>query len=191
RSRYSLSLHDALPISPGGSAGCSCRTRKERFARPAGIASPGFPHGAAASPRSGGRGTIVPVQRQLWLELPPMSADAPRRLLVFLHGAGSTPETFVPVAIAWQLKFPGAIGAIIEGLRPGSLQSGRDWFDARGTATDRAARIDAAAEELAERLRALQRDTSLTPADTVVVGFSQGATMALALARQRPAPAAI
>lgn len=120
-----------------------------------------------------------------------MSADAPRRLLVFLHGAGSTPETFVPVAIAWQLKFPGAIGAIIEGLRPGSLQSGRDWFDARGIATDRAARIDAAAEELAERLRALQRDTSLTPADTVVVGFSQGATMALALARQRPAPAAI
>ncbi|HEY0877736.1 MAG TPA: dienelactone hydrolase family protein [Zeimonas sp.] len=131
------------------------------------------------------------MQRQLWLELPPISANAPRRLLVFLHGAGSTPETFAPVAIAWQLKFPGATAAIVEGLRPGSVQSGRDWFDASGVSTDRAARIDAAGAALAERLQALQRDTSLSPADTVVVGFSQGGTVALALARQQPAPAAI
>lgn len=120
-----------------------------------------------------------------------MSANAPRRLLVFLHGAGSTPETFAPVAIAWQLKFPGATAAIVEGLRPGSLRCGRDWFDARGVATDRASRIDAAGLELAGRLRTLQRDTAVAPDDTIVVGFSQGATMALALARQQPAPAAI
>lgn len=131
------------------------------------------------------------MQRQLWLELPPISAQAPRRLLVFLHGAGSTPETFAPVAIAWQLKFPGATAAIVEGLRPCASKVGRDWFDASGVSADRAARIDAASIELADRLRALQRDTSLAPADTVVVGFSQGATVALALARQQPAPAAI
>jgi phospholipase/carboxylesterase len=110
---------------------------------------------------------------------------------VFLHGAGSTPEVFVPVAIAWQLKFPGATAAIVEGLRPASLQGGRDWFDARGVAADRAGRIDAASRELAERLRAVQQDTGVSPADTVVVGFSQGATMALALARLRPSPVAI
>ena len=120
-----------------------------------------------------------------------MSALAPRRLLVFLHGAGSTPEVFVPVAIAWQLKFPGATAAIVEGLRPGSLQSGRDWFDARGVAADRAARIEAAGRELAERVRAIQRSTGVPPVDTTVVGFSQGATMALALARLQPAPVAI
>ncbi|MCD6732789.1 MAG: dienelactone hydrolase family protein [Burkholderiaceae bacterium] len=131
------------------------------------------------------------MQRQLWLELPPISTQAPRRLLVFLHGAGSTPETFAPVAIAWQLKFPGATAAIVEGLRPCASKVGRDWFDASGVSTDRAARIDAAGIELADRLRALQRDTSLAPAHTVVVGFSQGATVALALARQQPAPAAI
>lgn len=132
------------------------------------------------------------MQRQLWLELPPISAQAPRRLLVFLHGAGSSPEVFAPVAIAWQLKFPGATAAIVEGLRPCALHdAARDWFDASGVSTDRAARIDAAGIELAERLRALQRETSLTPAETVVVGFSQGATVALALARQQPAPAAI
>ena len=53
---------------------------------------------------------------QLWLELPPLSERAPRRLLVFLHGAGSRPEAFAPVAIAWQLKFPGATVAILQGL---------------------------------------------------------------------------
>ncbi|MDT3679916.1 MAG: alpha/beta fold hydrolase [Burkholderiaceae bacterium] len=131
------------------------------------------------------------MQRQLWLELPPISAQAPRRLLVFLHGAGSTPETFAPVAIAWQLKFPGATAVIVEGLRPCASNVGRDWFDASGISTDRAARIDAAGVELADRLRALQRETSLAPAETVVIGFSQGATVALALARQQPAPAAI
>lgn len=132
-----------------------------------------------------------PVQRQLWLELPPISAQAPRRLLVFLHGAGSTPEAFAPIAIAWQLKFPGATAAIVEGLRPCASNAGRDWFDAGGVSTERAARIDAAGIALADRLRALQRDTAIAPADTVVVGFSQGATVALALARQQPAPAAI
>ncbi len=131
------------------------------------------------------------MQRQLWLELPPISAQAPRRLLVFLHGAGSTPETFAPVAIAWQLKFPGATAAIVEGLRPCTSNAGRDWFDGRGISTDRAARIEAAGIELSDRLRALQCDTAIAPADTVVVGFSQGATVALALARQQPAAASI
>jgi len=95
------------------------------------------------------------------------------------------------VALAWQLKCPGATAAIVEGLRPCASNAGRDWFDASGVSTDRAARIDAAGIELADRLRTLQRDTSLAPAETVVVGFSQGATVALALARQQPAPAAI
>ncbi len=54
---------------------------------------------------------------QVWLELPPISASAPRRLLVFLHGAGSSPENFAPVAIAWQLKFPGATAVLLQGLR--------------------------------------------------------------------------
>ncbi len=111
---------------------------------------------------------------------------------MFLHGAGSTPEAFAAVALAWQLKFPGATAAIVEGLRPCARgDGGRDWFDAHGVAAERAARIDAAGVELGERLRAVQRDTSLAPAETVVVGFSQGATVALALARQQPAAAAI
>ena len=128
---------------------------------------------------------------QLWLELPPHSTQAPRRLLVFLHGAGSSAEAFAPIALAWQLKFPGATAAILEALRAGSLQQGKDWFDARGVAADRKSRIQDASAVVARRVEALQRATRIDGARTVVVGFSQGATVALEFARSHAALASI
>jgi phospholipase/carboxylesterase len=128
---------------------------------------------------------------QLWLELPPISADAPRRLLVFLHGAGSRPEIFAPIAISWQLKFPGATAAILQGLQPSPAKSGLDWFDARGVAAERVERVDRATRTVASRLVALQDAAQVCAAQTVLVGFSQGATVALELARARPELASI
>ncbi|MBX3590693.1 MAG: alpha/beta fold hydrolase [Burkholderiaceae bacterium] len=128
---------------------------------------------------------------QLWLELPPQSAQAPRRLLVFLHGAGSSAEAFAPIALAWQLKFPGATAAILEALREGSAHRGKDWFDARGVSADRQPRIEDACAAVARRLEALQLATGIEGARTVVVGFSQGATVALELARSHARLASI
>ena len=132
----------------------------------------------------------LPTQ-QLWLELPPISAQAPRRLLVFLHGAGSRPEVFAPVAVSWQLKFPGATAAILQGLQPSPARDGLDWFDARGVATDRAERVERATRAVAARLLSLQQAAQVGAAQTVLVGFSQGATVALELARARPELASI
>ena len=128
---------------------------------------------------------------QLWLELPPQSAQAPRRLLVFLHGAGSSAEAFAPIALAWQLKFPGATAAILEALREGCANRGKDWFDARGVSTDRQPRIEGAGTVVARRLEALQLATGIEGARTVVIGFSQGATVALELARSHAPLASI
>jgi phospholipase/carboxylesterase len=126
---------------------------------------------------------------QVWLELPPISMSAPRRLLVFLHGAGSSPERFAPVAIAWQLKFPGATVVLLQGLR--RLAHGADWFD--GAARDGRGPIgmEVATAAVADRIEGLQRALGLGGPDTVLVGFGQGATMALELSRARPALAAI
>ncbi|MBN9426380.1 MAG: alpha/beta fold hydrolase [Burkholderiales bacterium] len=126
----------------------------------------------------------------LWLELPPISPSAPGRLLVFLHGAGSTPEVFAPVAIAWQLKFPGATAVILNAPHESSTAQGRDWFDPSGISTDRAPRVQQASDEVAQQLATLRRDTGLTAQQTVVIGFSQGATVALELARRHPQAAA-
>jgi phospholipase/carboxylesterase len=128
---------------------------------------------------------------QLWLELPPISAQAPQRLLVFLHGAGSRPEVFAPVAVSWQLKFPGATAAILQGLQPSPAPRGLDWFDTRGIASERAERVARAAREVAARVAALQRAAQVGAAQTVLVGFSQGATVALELARAHPELASI
>ena len=130
-------------------------------------------------------------REQLWLELPPMSADAPRRLLVFLHGAGSSPEAFAPVALAWQLKFPGAQVAILQGLEPRTDGDTHDWFDPRAVAAERVERAVLAADRIAERVTAVQASTGLGPAQTVLIGFSQGATVALEMVRNRPELAAI
>ncbi len=124
---------------------------------------------------------------QLWLELPALSAQAPPRLLVFLHGAGSRPETFAPVAIAWQLKFPGATAAILQGLHAGMSGHGFDWFDGRGVAADRIDRIDSATDAVAHRVRSLQHSSGVGPDRTVLIGFSQGATIALQALRRHPA----
>lgn len=132
-----------------------------------------------------------PDAQQLWLELPPISGGDPTRLLVFLHGAGSSPEAFAPVAIAWQLKFPGAASAILQGLEPGASGEGHDWFDGRGVADERLARVRQAADTVNERIAALQRSTGIPPSKTILVGFSQGGTVALELARRHPDAVAI
>lgn len=120
-----------------------------------------------------------------------MSSSAPPRLLVFLHGAGSSPETFAPVAIAWQLKFPGATAILLQGLQPAAGGEGFDWFDGRGVAQDRVARIGLAALRAGDRIAALQREYGFDATQTLLVGFSQGATVALEIARALPALAAI
>lgn len=126
--------------------------------------------------------------QQRWLELPPISDTAPSRLMVFLHGAGSSPEAFAPVAIAWQLKFPGATSIVLGGLRP-ATSGGLDWFDGSGVAIDRVERVDEAAQRVNDQIDAIQADAGFDPDGTMLVGFSQGATVALECLR-RPAPCA-
>jgi phospholipase/carboxylesterase len=132
--------------------------------------------------RAGGQG-------QLWLELPPIAARAPARLLVFLHGAASSPEAFAPVAVAWQLKFPGATAALLQGAQ--ALARGARWFDPADRDERGAPRLAAAVAAAAARIAALQRSLGLPAERTVLVGFEQGATVALELARAHPTVASI
>ncbi len=118
----------------------------------------------------------------LWLELPPHRGGQPNRLLVFLHGAGSRPETFMPVALAWQFKFPGAVAIVLEGLSPARQGSGRDWFDGSGVAHEQAGRVHHAAQEVVKRIRSAQESLQIAPSATMIVGFSQGASVGLEMA---------
>lgn len=126
---------------------------------------------------------------QLWLELPPISAEAPPRLLIFLHDAGWTPDRLAPVAIAWQMKFPGATAVLLQGMRP--VAGGSHWYDPADRDERGAVRMEAAAAVVADRVERLRGSMGLDVARTVLVGFGQGATLALELARTHPALAGI
>jgi len=129
------------------------------------------------------------MPEEFWIELPPISTTAPRRLIVFLHAAGASNDALVPFAVAWQRKFPGATVALLAGNEP-APRGGRHWFEHQPVA-GRAERVVQATEQAHDRLCALQGALGFEPRETILVGWSQGATMVVELARCLPAPAAV
>jgi phospholipase/carboxylesterase len=131
----------------------------------------------------------VDQSQQLWIELPPINGGQPQRLLVFLHGAGSNPDSFAPVAIAWQLRFPTAAAFILQATQPSAVPAPDgfmprfDWFASHSPdqATVRGASLSAE-----KAIRTIQATTGLGTHQTVVIGYSQGATVALDTARLFP-----
>ena len=133
---------------------------------------------------------VMPVMpEEFWIELPPISTTAPRRLIVFLHAAGASNDALVPFAVAWQRKFPGATVALLAG-NAAAPSGGRHWFEHQPVA-GRAERVVRATEQAHDRLCALQGVLGFEPQETILVGWSQGGTMVVELARCLPAPAAI
>lgn len=111
-----------------------------------------------------------------WLELPPITQGIkPNRLLIFLPGESSA-ELFTPVAIAWQLKFPSAICIILQPPLRNSL-----WW---GKGHSRRDAAPACAREVARNVQHHQQAFGLLASQTALIGFSQGGTVALELARR-------
>jgi len=83
-------------------------------------------------------------------------------------------------------QFPQAVVLAPQGFESmdGAL-AGRQWFSlAAVTEADRPARVAAVLPRLADWLRAAQQATGVGAAGTALVGFSQGAIMALELVQQ-------
>ena len=117
--------------------------------------------------------------------LPP--AGPPAQLMVLLHGMGANAAGMTPLADVLRREFPQAAVLAPDGFAPADGDpSGvaRQWFSVAGvTEANRAERIAAARPALADWVRQAQRATGVGPAATALVGFSQGAIMALALAQ--------
>ncbi len=114
-----------------------------------------------------------------------MSQTAPTRLMVFFHGEGSTPEEFTPVALSWQLKFPGATVLVMQG--PRERTPGRwEWYESRSIGEPRLARLQDAAQDMAIQIRETQVQRGFSGDGTIFVGFSQGANLLLEILRSHP-----
>jgi phospholipase/carboxylesterase len=127
--------------------------------------------------------------QQLWIELPPINGGQPQRLLVFLHGAGSNPDSFAPVAIAWQLKFPTAAAFILQAPLPSAVPAPEGFaprFDWLPSQNPEQTAVRGAALTAEKAIRTIQTETGLGAHQTIVIGYSQGATVALDTARLTP-----
>lgn len=122
------------------------------------------------------------------LVLPAIAGGAsgmPERLIVFLHGAGSTPQSIISLALAWQIKFQSALVALPQGPHA-NANGGFSWIDphcAPATVDD----VDTAVDNLLPRLDALGNRLGIPAERTVIVGLTQGAWLALELAFRHPA----
>ena len=106
--------------------------------------------------------------------------DTVKQLILLFHGVGASARDMVPVGQHLARAFPGAYIVSVDGHRPSDMGMGRQWFSVRGiTEESRPARVAAVMPEFQATVRHWQRVAKVDPSGTVLLGFSQGAIMAL------------
>lgn len=114
---------------------------------------------------------------------------APQLLLLF-HGVGSSAEDLRPLGQALAAQRPQAWVINVRSPDPSDLGQGWQWFSVQGvTESNRAARVAHTMPRFVEAVQAWQRESGVVASDTVLLGFSQGAIMALE-STQQPQPLA-
>jgi phospholipase/carboxylesterase len=108
-------------------------------------------------------------------------------LIVLLHGVGQTPADMAPLAGLVAAHDPHARVVAPPAAWPcGRGGEGHEWFSVDGiTDENRPGRIRAALPAFVATIEDLQRAHGVPPERTVLAGFSQGATMALAACQDR------
>lgn len=109
----------------------------------------------------------------------PRTPDSAQLLLLF-HGVGSSAEDLAPLGQALASQRPNAWVISVRSPDRSDLGRGWQWFSVQGvTEANRPERVASAMPAFVERIRAWQTETGVAPLNTTLVGFSQGAIMAL------------
>jgi phospholipase/carboxylesterase len=112
-------------------------------------------------------------------------SGAARQLVLLFHGFGASEEDLRPVGERLAAEYPHALVASLRAPHPTHFGAGYQWFSIEGIDdTKRVERVAAAMPLFVAAIRQWQRVTGLGPEATVLVGFSQGAIMALEAATQ-------
>ena len=102
------------------------------------------------------------------------------QLVLLFHGVGSSAANLAPVGEAIAQARPEAMVVSVDAPHPSTLGSGREWFSVVGiTEQNRPQRIAEAMPRFLDTIAHWQQVSGIGPAGTVLVGFSQGAILAL------------
>ena len=125
------------------------------------------------------------MQDDLIIQRPEASAKQPAELLLLFHGVGSSAEDLSPLGQALADQRPGAWVVNVRSPQRSEFGAGWQWFSVQGvTEENRPARVAAAMPAFLATVRAWQRQTGVSVAHTTLLGFSQGAIMALESTQQ-------
>ena len=114
------------------------------------------------------------------IELIPETVPA-TTLYILLHGVGANPSNLLPLANILKLAFPNAAFLLPQGTFPfDGGGSGRQWFSIKEVSEEnRITRVAEAMPTLHALVKHAQERFHVSHADTTLIGFSQGAIMAL------------
>jgi len=130
------------------------------------------------------------MHRDLIIQRPDAAGGA--ELLLLFHGVGSSAEDLQPLGQALAARWPGAWVVSVRSPHPSDVGQGWQWFSVQGvTEANRPERVAAAMPAFLETIGTWQRHTGVGPERTTLIGFSQGAIMALESTQHssRPLPA--
>ncbi|WP_058913282.1 esterase [Entomohabitans teleogrylli] len=110
-----------------------------------------------------------------------------KQLLLLFHGVGDNPVAMGEIGSWFAPLFPEALVVSIGGPAPSGPPSGRQWFSVQGvTEENRQPRIDAIMPTFIEVVRYWQQHSGVGAGGTALIGFSQGAIMALESLKAQP-----
>lgn len=123
------------------------------------------------------------MQTDLTLQRP--VAGPPAELLLLFHGVGSSAEDMAPLGQMLAAQRPQAWVVCVRSPHRSDLGQGWQWLSVQGvTETNRPERVATAMPLFVQRVRDWQRQTGVGPQGTTLIGFSQGAIMALESTQQ-------
>lgn len=118
-------------------------------------------------------------------------ADTATSLVLLFHGVGAQPSDMTYVGKRIAMQDLGAFVVAVASPDPSDFGRGRQWFSVKDiTEANRPERIAATMPRFEQEIADWQRETGLTPKHTTLVGFSQGAIMALEATLRQPTSAA-
>lgn len=110
------------------------------------------------------------------------------RLVLLFHGVGASAADLAPLGTVLSQQLPEAVVVSVDAPNASTLGRGREWFSVVDiTEASRPARIAQALPAFRDTVAHWQRDSGIAAARTTLVGFSQGAIMALAATQHEDA----
>lgn len=133
--------------------------------------------------------TIAPITLSESILLAQPEGQAEQLMLLF-HGVGAVPRNLAPLGERLAKSYPRAFIVSICAPQASDLGNGYQWFSVQDiTEENRVERVAQAMPGFLATIRHWQEETRIGMERTALIGFSQGAIMALESTRDRQPPA--